>query len=287
MTALDLGPTLFIPATHKNLEDILYRKKHTNLKSLLIDTEDSLDSLEEGLEVIQKLLKHYIKTNLLVFIRPRNPGVLKKILLFENIHTLDGFILPKFSLANANDYLRLLEKSEHRIMPSIEGEELFNQGKLIQLKEVLFKYKYRIPLVRFGLEDMLRQLKMKRSCEDSIFDFSATASMLGIFIGVFKSAGYEISGGVYPCFKDDKGFIRDVFRDLREGLLSKTIIHPQQIELFNIAYQVKQSEYDDAQEICNAQDVVFNQNYKMAEVPTMNAYAKQVLCRAKIYGIAK
>lgn len=64
----------------------------------------------------------------------------------------------------------------------------------------MLKNRKKILLVRFGLEDMLKQLKMKRSCEDSVFDFSAIFYVLGSFIATFKSIGFRVSGGVYPCF---------------------------------------------------------------------------------------
>ena len=285
MTALDLGGTLFLPATHKNVEEILLRKKYVNLKSLLIDTEDSLDDLESGLKRLAILLRVYNTTTLLVFIRPRNPEVLKRILSFENIDKIDGFILPKFSLHNAYNYLELLEPTTYKIMPSIEGTELFEQSRLIGLREILLKYKERIPVIRFGLEDMLRQLKMKQNCKDSVFDISVTSSIIGMFIATFKSVGFDVSGGVYPCFKDEEGFLQDVQRDMKEGLISKTIIHPQQIESINTLYKVKQSEYDEAKEICESTRAVFNQNGKMAEKLTMHGYAMQVIQRAKIYGV--
>ena len=184
--ALDLGGTLFLPATHKNMQSVVSGSKYPNLKSVLIDTEDSLDDLSAGLEAIKEMLKTYKKGSLFVFIRPRNTGVLQKILRFKNIEKIDGFILPKFSLKNAKEYLYTLANSAYTIMPSIEGSELFEQGKLLKLKDLLLPHKEKIILIRFGLEDMLRQLNMKRKCKDSIFDFAVTSSVLGSFIAVFK-----------------------------------------------------------------------------------------------------
>jgi len=126
---------------------------------------------------------------------------------------------------------------------------------------------------------------MKQNCKDSVFDISVTSSIIGMFIATFKSVGFDVSGGVYPCFKDEEGFLQDVQRDMKEGLISKTIIHPQQIESINTLYKVKQSEYDEAKEICESTRAVFNQNGKMAEKLTMHGYAMQVIQRAKIYGV--
>ncbi len=284
---IELGATLFIPAIHKDLEAVVCDDKYPELKSVLIDTEDGInsESLDVAFKAIEKLLKIYEKKKLIVFIRPRDIESLGKILKLKNIDKIDGFILPKFSLSNAEDYFSLLKDYDFLVMPSIEGEELFNQNSLYKLRTFLLKNRKNILLVRFGLEDMLRQLKMKRSCEDSVFDFSATSYVLGSFISTFKSAGFAISGGVYPCFKDDNGFIKDVKRDLKEGLFSKTIIHPRQIKLTNELYRVTKEELSEALEISEKNEAVFNQNDKMAEVVTMKPYAQEIILRSKIYGV--
>ena len=284
---IDLGATLFVPSTHKNLPQILKREKYPNLKSIVIDAEDGIndDELEDAKNIINNILKNYQKTNLLVFIRPREADTLKEFLGYENIDKIDGFILPKFSLDNADAYLELLSKSKHSFMPSIEGSELFDTDALKELREKISNYKERVILVRFGLEDMLRQLSMKRSCEYSIFDYAVCASVLGNFLAVFKSSGFAVSGGVYPCFENKKSFIKDVKRDLKEGLFSKTIIHPSQIDLVHDIYKVSELELQDAKKILDEHRAVINLDGKMGEVKTMSPYSKEIIKRAEVYGI--
>ena len=101
---------------------------------------------------------------------------------------------------------------------------------------------------------------------------------------IAKSAGFAISGGVYPNFSDNDGFIKDVKRDLKEGLFSKTIIHPQQIQLSNELYKVTKEELCEALEISRNDEAVFNQNGKMAEVVTMRPHAHEIILRAEVYG---
>lgn len=283
---IELGATLFVPAVHENLQEVVSGKKYPNLKSVLIDTEDSIkeNDVEIALNALKALLENLDVTKVLVFVRPRNIKVLKEILKYENIQKVDGFILPKFSLSNAIEYLEILKDKPFYFMPSIEGNELFDTQKLYELRDILLGYQEQILLVRFGLEDMLRQLKMRRKCEDSIFDFASTSSVMGDFISVFKSSGFEISGGVYPCFNDSEGFIRDVKRDLKEGLFSKTIIHPNQIDLTNEIYRVSALEFDEALQICESTEVIFAQDSKMAETTTMSPWAKEIIKRAEVYG---
>lgn len=110
-------------------------------------------------------------------------------------------MLAKFSLTNCEKYMHLLQSTNFYIMPSIEGFELLEYVKLQELKQCILTYKHKVLLVRFGLEDMLKQLSMKRTCNDSVFDLAVGNAVLGNFIGIFKSAGFAVSGGVYPCLK--------------------------------------------------------------------------------------
>lgn len=284
-----LGGTLFVPASHKNLEAIISGVKYPELKSVVIDFEDGLEdaAFEDAMLSLENALQKTTQNSPFLFIRAKNSTHLEELLGCDVIECLDGFVLAKFSLSNAQKYLTLLENREFYIMPSIEGAELFSHEKLHKLKEQLVPNKHKVLLVRFGLEDMLRQLSMRRSCRESIFDFTATASVVGNFIATFKSAGFGVSGGVYPCFEDAEGFRKDVKRDLHEGLFSKTIIHPEQIAPLNELYRVSQEEYDAALEIVRSHKKVFNQKGKMAETLTMKNYAELIIKRAEIYGIIR
>ena len=283
---IELGATLFVPAIHKDLLQIVNGEKYPKLRSVVVDSEDGVDkkNLLSAIQSIKNLLLELKNGNCLVFIRPKNVDVLKQLLEFDGISKIDGFILPKFSLSNAHEYLKTIG-TNYAIMPSIEGEELFNQQELFKLRDILLHYKEQVIIVRFGLEDMLRQLGMRRTCEQSIFDISATFSVLGNFIATFKSAGFFVSGGVYPCFEDFKGFEKDVKRDMQEGLFSKTIIHPNQIDIINKFYQVTWEEFNEACEIYGNSSAIFKQNGKMAERDTMTPYSKEIIKRAEVYGI--
>lgn len=287
MDYTELGATLFVPFTHKDRDAIVSGEKYSQLRSVVIDTEDGVNAAAfgEASQSLQIFLQKIKSVKPYLFIRPRNAAFLEELLGFEGIEKVDGFILPKFSLTNAAEYLELLNGRDFCFMPSIEGEELFSQTQLLELRTLLLPYKARIPLVRFGLEDMLRQLGLRRSCEESVFDLSAPAFVLGGFIAAFKSAGFAISGGVYPYFADAEGFIRDLKRDRREGLFSKTIIHPSQIEVVNELYKVDEAAFDEALEIYFSDAAAFAQNAKMAEKATMMPHSEEIIKRAQIYGL--
>ncbi len=284
---LALGGTLFIPASHSSLNAIVNEQKYSGLKSVVIDFEDGLESkvFENAMNTLDSVLKNISTLSPYVFLRARDSEHLEELLLLDSISTVTGFVLAKFSLLNADTYLALLQDKEFYMMPSIEGSELFNHQELQELKEKILTNKQNVLLVRFGLEDMLRQLGMRRKCDESIFDFSSTSVVVGNFIATFKSAGFGVSGGVYPCFKDREGFTHDVQRDLKEGLFSKTIIHPSQIEIINSLYCVTKEEFDEATDILSATSTLFAQNDKMAEVITMEPHSEMILQRASLYGV--
>ncbi len=287
MDHIDLGGTLFVPATHKNLFEIVCEGKYKDLKSVLVDTEDGINhsDLMMAKTRIKKLLNSYQKKGCHLFLRPKDPHVLEEFLEMEGIEKVDGFILPKFTLQNAAFYLKLLQGKDFYFMPSIEGSELFEKEKLKLLRDMLLKHKEKILLIRFGLEDMLRQLRMKRNCKYSIFDYSVSNVVLGEFLAIFKSSGFVVSGGVFPCFKDTEGFIKDVERDLREGLFSKTVIHPNQARLCNELYKINEEELRWAETTLQSSDTIFAHEDNMVETTTMEPYAKEILRRFEVYGI--
>jgi len=287
MNFLALGGSLFVPATHKDLLCIISGEKYKNLKSVVIDIEDSIASkdLQKALKNLYDALENFKKNDLFVFIRPRNSSMLQELLLKKNIQNIDGFILPKLGIDNFEKYFSLLEEKEYFIMPSIEGKELFHLSDLQILRDKLLSFKEKIPIVRFGLEDMFRQVRMRRDSDKSVFDYAISNAVLGNFLALFKSVGFEVSGGVYPYFQDNEGFKKDLQRDLKEGLFSKTIIHPSQIDLCNQVYRVSQREYDEAKKILSLEDGIGKHNDQMLEATTMSPYAKIIVSRAKIYGI--
>lgn len=284
---IDIGATLFVPGSLYSLESIVNNAKYPELKSVVIDFEDGLDDklFESADDQFRKVLKGINEKSPFIFVRAKNCAHLKEILKYDGIENITGFVLAKFNLSNADDYLELLKRTKHFLMPSIEGKELFEIDELKSLREKILNYKQRVVLIRFGLEDMLKQLGMRRSCERSLFDYAVCSSVIGNFLAIFKSSGFAVSGGVYPCFKDKDGFIKDVKRDLQEGLFSKTIIHPSQIDLAHELYKVSKDELSEAKELLEASKAVINIGGKMGEVKTMSPYSKEIIKRAQVYGV--
>lgn len=283
----ELGGTLFVPATHPKLHAVASGEKYPALRSMVIDLEDGIDtqSRQAALNALASLLPQLPLTSMLRFLRPSSPGELETLLGMTGIEAVDGFVLPKFGLDNARQWLQPLEKTAFAFMPSIEGKELFDRHELMKLAALLVPFRERIPVVRFGLEDMLRQLGMARDCDTPLYGLVAPAQVIGNFITVFKPRGFGVSGGVYKCYENSDGFRKEVEADLRQGLLGKTIIHPSQIGIVEEMYKANRDELAQAENIVNAASNVSGFHGIMLERPTQLPWAQTILKRAALYGV--
>lgn len=282
--AVELGGTLFVPATHKHLESIASGGKFPRLRSAVFDTEDGIAEadLEAGIGAIAAMLEKTGGSGPLRFIRPRNPETLERLLALPHIDRIDGFVLPKFGLENAEAYLRLV--GARVFMPSVEGTELFDVSQLTRLRDLLLPYKEQIVAVRFGAEDMMRQLGLRRDCKTMLYDMCAPSQVIANMLTTFKPYGFDVSAPVYRCYRDIEGFEAEVRRDLAEGLVSKTIIHPDQIGPIERLYRVGEAEYKAAKALLESDKAVFSVDGAMAEVTTQRRWARQIIQRANSYG---
>ncbi len=280
--ALELGGTLFVPASHKNLEAVLSGEKYLELRSVVIDFEDGLATAdrEQAINRFHSILENLQEVKLLRFIRPQNPQMLKEFLQQINIGKIDGFILPKFGLENAREYLSTVQNFQ--FMPSIEGKELFDIQQLQKLRDILLPHQEQTICIRFGAQDMLRQLGLKQA--GSIYDMLAPAQVIANLITPFQPPGLNISAPVYPNFSDKEGFEKEVTYELQNGLISKTIIHPSQIQLINELYMVTSKEFAEANTLLTQKSGVLNLNGSMGETSTQRPWAAVINTRKYLYG---
>jgi len=283
INAYQLGATLFVPSTHKNLDAIAMNEKFTALQSMVIDSEDGIDSddIEIALKNIENLLRKDLPSSPLRFIRAKNVDVLKQILEFEGIEKIDGFVLAKFD-DNAKEYLHTMSKNSFYFMPSIEGVALFNLEKLNTIREKLVEFKSRIICVRFGAEDMLKALSLQREKDLSLYDMLLPSRVITDILLTFKPYGFDVSAPVYKYFKDEDGFKKELKYELKNGFVSKTVIHPNQIEWLRDVYRVSDIELNKAKKILDTSSVGSFKG-EMLEKTTQSNWAERIFLREKIY----
>lgn len=283
----ELGGTLFVPATHPSLMTVASGEKYPKLRSMVIDLEDGIDAARytEALDTVRTLLPMLNGSGPLRFLRPASPTILQSLLAMKGINKIDGFVLPKFGLENADVWVAPLRANAFAFMPSVEGGELFSPPELRELADMLKPHQKRIPSIRFGLEDMLRQLGISRDCSTPLYSLIAPAQAIGNVIAAFKPRGFNVSAGVYRCYRNPAGFRKEIQEDLKQGLLGKTIIHPSQIDSIEEEYRVTPLEREQAQTILNTVSNVTALEGIMLEKPTQLPWAKTILKRAEIYGV--
>lgn len=290
LSPVQLGGSLYIPATHKNIHAICNANRYPNLRSCIIDTEDAIaeDDLSIGLENITKMLEHYTPGELCLFIRPRNPKVLQELLQIKNIEKIDGFSLPKFSTEVMHDYAEILGSCQYEFycMPILESRDIFSRQKLEEICSFLLSDKLHILTLRLGGEDMMQYLGLKRRCEDNIYELVGPARVIGDIINIFKPNGFNITATVFNCIHHNALYEQNILEDLRQGLLGKTIIHPDQIEPINEAYKVSSKDYQMATKMLDKNtEAIIVQDGQMGEKFAHGSWAKIILDRHRFYGL--
>lgn len=290
LSPIQLGGSLYIPATHKNVYAVCIENKYPTLRSCIIDTEDAIAEadLDLGLNNIADMLKSYTPGELCLFIRPRNPEVLKRLLKIKNIEKIDGFSLPKFSTEVMHSYADILNgsSSEFYSMPVLESRDIFSRQKLEEICAFLLSDRLHTLTLRLGGEDMMQYLGLKRRCEDNIYELVGPARVIGDVISIFKPCGFNITATVFNCIRHDELYRKNVLEDLRQGLLGKTIIHPDQIDPINQAYKVSRQEYDMATKMLDKDtEAIIVQDGQMGEKFAHLSWARVILERHRFYGL--
>ena len=284
---LELGASLYIPASRCDLIDCVHKPEIKNLKSIIICLEDAVLEVErnEALDRLAGLLRHGLPQTK-IFVRPKNPELLSLILKLEGVDQLQGFVLPKVSLNTIPQYIKLLKcKSQFRLMPTLETRAAFQSTELEKLKSALEPIKAAILCIRIGANDLFALLGIKRMPYQIIYD-SPLRTVIDQVILCFRSEGYPIVAAVYDYINDFTTLKRELQQDVNHGLFSKTAIHPRQIPVIEAHYQVSQSELDQAQAILSKEaKAVFQFNGQMCEPCIHRAWAEQVLARVEIYGL--
>ena len=288
---IELGSTLYTPSISKHLKSIASGEKFPHLTSVVFCLEDAIkdDQIDMAMENMKDFLSSYQRAHIKVFIRPRDHKNLKELLRLKDITKIDGFSLAKFGSSNMKKYFKILnnQKNKYHIMPVIESADMFDFKSLQKIRNFLLKQtKHNLITLRIGGEDMFKTLGIKKDCDESIHDFHISSKIFADIFSIFKPYGFNIAAPVYNCLENKDFFKAEVQRDIKEGFFGKTLIHPDQASITNEVYKVSQKEFDEANAIlCSSNEAVFRFEDKMCEPKAHNVWAKNILKRAKIFGI--
>lgn len=315
-----IGANMYMPGNKEKLFEKLIDKSFCEVGSITLCCEDAikeedLDAAEKNIiALLQKLL--IAKENRfgavdeipLIFIRVRDVYQFERFSeMFDErlLRFVAGFVFPKFSSSNGEDYLKILDnmgKKHNEVlygMPILEGEELiYKENRFKELEKVskiLSKYNKYILNIRVGGTDFSSRFGLRRSCYNSIYDIRVVADCLIDILNFFlrMESGYVVSGPVWEYFSYDeespeiKGLINELKLDMQNGFYGKTIIHPTQIKHVNESFVVNYEEYQDALNILNSDGGVFKgaAGNRMNEVAPHTNWAKKIVSRAYVFGV--
>ncbi|WP_166041688.1 HpcH/HpaI aldolase/citrate lyase family protein [Sphingosinicella sp. YJ22] len=288
MDALELGATLYVPATRTDLFDIVSGRRHPGLRSAVLCLEDSIRPADvpQALTNLAVLLERLgeEQARLPVFIRPRDDRMLAHILGFAGIEAIQGFVIPKATADSLPSYLRALASDAHLLMPTLETREAFDQAELARMREQLLAIQERILCIRIGGNDLLHTIGARRSAVRTAYEGPLGGTIAGL-VTAFAPFGFALSAPVFEHFDSPDLLREEVEHDIEHGLLTKTAIHPAQIEVIQSAYRVRAAELAEAREILSGDRGVFALNGSMCEPATHRRWAEAVVKRAAIYGV--
>lgn len=309
-----VGGLLYTPAINAKIADKIEQKAYPGLTSMAFCLEDSIQdsALKHAEQELKKTLIAIKNKNIqdedlpLLFVRIRNPQHLIHVNSFLEDLTclLTGYILPKFDLSNAADYIEsilVINKSRKKplfIMPILESKMIADiEGRihtLLNIKSYLAKANEYVLNVRVGGNDFSNLYGLRRTITQNIYQIGVIRDILIDIINVF-AADYVVSGPVWEYFGTEDGSWSDGLRkelelDKLNGFVGKTAIHPSQIPHIYESMKVLKSDYDDALKILNWNPSEYGveksaDGSRMNEVKCHTKWATRIAILGEIYGI--
>jgi citrate lyase beta subunit len=291
MHYLKLGASLYIPAIHKDLINVAKGLKYPNLKSLIVDMEDSVDESDlayayHALQRLLPLLEPDNQARPLIFVRMRNAGEFENLKRLRHIERVDGFVLPKFSSRTMREYMDQLMPGKW-YMPILE-KDVFAWHEIETICAFLRDYQAHVLSVRIGANDLLGSLNLRRDCRTVIYEIGMMSTLISHIVLNFRQHGFNVTGPVYECFTEASREVlrRETELDLLNGLFGKTIVHPSQIDVVQELYKVSRADYNAAKRLLDPYSpAVFQLNQQMHEKATHLGWAQTIEQRAALYGV--
>lgn len=287
--AIALGATLYLPGTHEQLTRIALGRRYPQLRSAVICLEDSICAKEvpQAIGNVAALLEILPvgEPRPMLFIRPRDPVMLQALLALRGIERVDGFVIPKVTVASLPPYLACPIHAHHRLMPTLETREILDPSESRRLRDQLMAIQDRVLAVRIGGNDLLQTIGARRSAVRTVYE-GPLAAIVSSLVATFAPYGFFLSAPVFEHFAN-VGVLRDeVERDVEHGLFTKTVIHPRQIEVVESCYAVGIGELAEARAILAPDSpAVFAMSGSMCEPATHRRWARTIVKRAEIFGL--
>lgn len=285
-----LGASLYVPATHKDLQQIADGELLGYLRSVIFCTEDAITDSELSYSlfnlslVLQQMIERPTTER---FVRVRNPDVMKRVLEMPGSEKLTGFVLPKTTRHNFDAYFRLVRKTSFMLMPTLETAEVFDESEMKMFLQCLEKPGVRdhILALRIGGNDLLALLGIRRPRNMTIYR-TPLGPVISKLVTIFRPYGFVLTAPVFEHLDNPELLAQEVEEDLAHGMVGKTAIHPSQVALIEQQYRVQRTDVEVALRIMDeASPAVFKMHNSMCEVATHRAWAHGIAEQARAFGI--
>lgn len=310
-----VGALLYTPALNGKIADSVISGKLGNSFSMALCLEDTIgeDMVEVAETQVQETVRRIYESaqakNIYVpklFVRVREPEQIPRVYgkLAAYGTTLTGFILPKYSLSNMEQYdqqMRAVNETAGRkiwMMPILESADIIDPVTRTQvlggIRSSIDSMRDIVLNVRVGGNDFCNQFAARRHYDETIYDILPIAQLLGDIL-TFFSRDYVVSGPVWEFFSSDndewrRGLRQELKLDRLNGFIGKTVIHPKQIPVVNELLKVTNKDYEDAKTILNWDNsgLQVGKSFggeRMNEVRTHYNWARKIVLLAELYGV--
>lgn len=285
-----LGASLYVPATHKDLQQIADGELIGNLRSVIFCTEDAVadSELSCALLNLSRVLRQMIARPATArFVRVRNPEVMRLVLDMPGADKLTGFVLPKITRHNFDDYFRQVRKTNYLLMPTLETAEVFDESEMKLFRLCLERPGVRdhILALRIGGNDLLALLRIRRPRNMTLYR-TPLGAVISKLVTIFHPYGFVLTAPVFEYLDSPALLAEEIAEDLAHGLVGKTAIHPCQVALIDKHYRVPNNDVEEAVKIIDkSSPAVFKMHESMCEVATHRAWAHGIIEQARVFGI--
>ncbi len=309
-----VGALLYCPANRKNIADSIVKQRFGTKYSLALCLEDTIrdDSVAEAEHILIQTLRQLDQQSMQndfyvpkIFVRVRNARQIGRLhkAFGESARLITGYILPKFSLENADGFIQEIIKVNEASATPVYTMPIFESPSIIDLRtryEILYQLKQKLDSVeknvlniRVGGNDLCHMFGFRRHDDESIHQIRPIATIFSDIITVY-GMDYVVSGPVWEYYQSSnwqKGLYHELADDKLCGFVGKTVIYPSQIEVVNEAYKVPQKDYQDAAAVLNwdksSHSLVAGSVSKerMNEYKTHSNWALRTLLMAEYFGI--
>ena len=313
--AYEVGALMYSPALNDKVVEMIVNKKYNFKYSLALCLEDSIcdDMVSIAQKQVIKTLGKIANLKKLkgislpkIFIRVREAKQILEIFesLREGTESLTGFLIPKYSLENCDQYneiISLINKKSNKkiyIISILESSDIINLDTRIkylkELKNKIDSIKEYILNIRVGGNDFCKEFRVRRNYKQTIYEITPVRNILSDILTVF-SREYVVSGPVWEYFASEndewkRGLEKEIELDKLNGFIGKTVIHPKQIEVVNEGLKVSKEDYEDAKEIIKWENPELavgksHNGQRMNEVKVHFKWAEKIVTLADIYGV--